>query len=380
MKKFIVLGTGKVGSAIAKDLTTDKKNLVTAVDYNEESLKNLEPFHINTITEDLTSGKNISKIIQDSDIVINALPGDMGFESLKTIIEAGKNTVDVSFAPENPFELSQLAMKKNITAIVDCGVAPGLSNFILGYQTSIVEEVDSFTCYVGGLPFVREWPFEYKAVFSAADVIEEYVRPARFIRDNEMVVKEALTDTELLNFEHIGTLEAFNSDGIRTLITTMGVPNMIEKTLRYPGTVQYLKMLRDCDFFSKDEVDVNGKSIRPLDVSAKLLKKKWQLKPGEKDFTVMKITMDCQHDSKNFRYVYELFDQYDEETQTLSMARTTGYTCSACVNILAKGKFTRKGICPPEFIGEIEDNFLFLKNYLQKRGIEIKITKTELNN
>ena len=47
----------------------------------------------------------------------------MGFKALKSIIKAGKNVVDISFFPEDPFLLDDLAKQKGVTAIVDCGVA-----------------------------------------------------------------------------------------------------------------------------------------------------------------------------------------------------------------------------------------------------------------
>src|SRR5690606_17307027 len=120
------------------------------------------------------------------------------------------------------------------------------------------------------------------------DVIEEYVRPARYVQNGAIVVREALSDPELIDFEGIGTLESWNSDGLRTLIQTMPhIPDMIEKTLRYPGTIEYLRLLRESGFFSQEPIDINGTSVRPIDVTARLLFPQWKLKPGEREFTVM---------------------------------------------------------------------------------------------
>ena len=125
---------------------------------------------------------------------------------------------------------------------MDCGVAPGMGNIIFGHHDKSMKITD-YECLVGGLPEKREWPYEYQAVFSPIDVIEEYIRPARYVQHSQLITKEALSDTELIEFDEIGTLESWNSDGLRTLIKTMShVPNMIEKTLRYPGCVEYLKV------------------------------------------------------------------------------------------------------------------------------------------
>ena len=163
-------------------------------------------------------------------------------------------------------------------AVMDCGVAPGMGNIILGHHDAQMQ-ITNYECLVGGLPELREWPYQYKAVFSPIDVIEEYIRPARYVQNSELITKEALSDTELIEFEGVGTLESWNSDGLRSLIDTMPhIPNMIEKTLRYPGCVEHLKVLRASGFFSYDEIEVNGQTVRPIDLTAKLLFPKWKLK------------------------------------------------------------------------------------------------------
>jgi saccharopine dehydrogenase-like NADP-dependent oxidoreductase len=174
----------------------------------------------------------------------------------------------------------------------------------------------------------------------------------------------------LIHFDGVGTLESWNSDGLRSLIKTIqGVPNMIEKTLRYPGCIEYLRVLRDSGFFSYEAVDVKGVKVRPIDVTAKLLFPKWKLKPGEQEFTVMRVTVDGEENGKQKKYVYTVLDRTDAATQTLSMARTTGYTCTAAVDLVIGGNYSRKGISPPEFLGEEEKNFKYILNYLKERGV-----------
>lgn len=367
-KKITVLGAGLVGGAMAADLSATYD--VTSADANAEALQKLtDKYGLKTVQADLSDPATLRRITEDADLVIGALPGFLGFNALKTLIEAGKNTVDISFFPEDPFLLDDLAKQHGVTAVVDCGVAPGMGNIILGYHHARMK-VDSFRCLVGGLPQVREWPWEYKAVFSPIDVIEEYIRPARYVEGGRQVVREALSDPELLQFEGIGTLEAFNSDGLRSLIHTMPeIPNMIEKTLRYPGCIEYLRVLREAGFFSYEEVDVRGQKIRPVDLTAKLLFPKWKLKPGEGDFTVMRINVSGEENGQRVAHTYDLLDRYDPITDVISMARTTGYTCTAVANLVLSGQFDRKGICPPEYVGASEQNFQTVLEYLRARNV-----------
>lgn len=373
MKKILVLGAGLVGKAMAIDLATTFD--VTAADVNEEALAALHTHNIKTRKLDFSNRAQLAEAIQPFDLVIGAVPGFMGFNVVKAVITAGKHMVDISFFPEDPFLLDDLAKKHNVTIVVDCGVAPGMGNIILGYHNKRMN-VQAYECLVGGLPAVREWPYEYKAVFSPIDVIEEYVRPARYVQNSEIVIKEALSDPEHIKFDGVGTLESWNSDGLRSLIKTMpNIPNMIEKTLRYPGNIEYLRVLRESGFFSYDEVDVKGQKVRPIDLTAKLLFPKWKLKPGEEEFTVMRIRISGEEDNKKKIYQYSLLDRTDKVTGTLSMARTTGFTCTAVAHLVADGKFNRKGICPPEYIGEEAEHFEFVVQYLSKHKVLYTLTE-----
>ncbi|MCG6188471.1 saccharopine dehydrogenase family protein [Maribellus maritimus] len=368
MKKIIVLGAGLVGSAIAIDLS--KNYDVTSVDLHADTLKKFQNHpKIKTIQADLSSSENLKRIVKDFDLVVGAVPGFMGYPAMKTVIQSGKNMVDISFMAEDFIQLDGLAKKHQVTVVADCGVAPGMGNIILGHHNKKMG-VKSYECLVGGLPVVREWPYEYKAVFSPIDVIEEYTRPARFIQNYEMVTKEALSDPELIHFEEIGTLESWNSDGLRSLMQTMkNIPNMIEKTLRYPGCIEYLKVLRESGFFSYEEIDIDGKKIRPIDITAKLLFPKWQLKEGEEDFTIMRIVIEGIENGSPAKYIYHLLDKFDRETQTISMARTTGYTCAAVANLILDNGFSKPGVNPPEFVGEDDGNLTYILKYLEERGV-----------
>jgi lysine 6-dehydrogenase len=369
MKRILVLGCGMVGSTIAADLS-DNFN-VTAADADQRKLSSISHAHnLLTTVIDLRRSAEMAALISEYDIVVNALPGSIGFQTLKQILSAGKNVVDISFFAEDAFLLNDLAKEKNLTAVVDCGVAPGLSNVILGYHYG-KEKLKSFTCYVGGLPFERIYPYQYKAPFSPADVIEEYVRPARIKIKGEVVVKPALSEPELLNIKNVGTLEAFNSDGLRSLLKTLDIPDMKEKTLRYPGHRDTVMTLRDTGFFSEEEIEVNGLKVKPVDVASNLLFDIWKLNPEDDEFTV--LTVSIESDTK--KYNYYLFDRKDKKTGFSSMARTTGFTCTSVVNLMAEGKLKNKGICPPEYIGMDEDNYKYIFNYLFERGVIVELEK-----
>ena len=369
--KVAVLGAGLVGGPMAADLAGDDRFEVTAVDASEAALARLGSKHPGIVArqQNLSDPAAVTELVAGFDLVLNAVPGFMGYATLEAILLAKKDVVDIAFYPEDPFGLDELAKEMGVTAIVDCGVAPGMSNLLVGHVDNLLDETETVLIYVGGLPERRTWPYEYKAVFSPSDVIEEYTRPARYVENGVVVTRPALSDAELLDFPGLGTLEAFNTDGLRTLITTIDAPNKKEKTLRYPGHIEKMAVLRATGFFDEEEIEIGGARIRPLDFTSRLLFPKWKLEEGEVDLTVMRIIVEGRMGGPRVRYVYDLFDRYDEATGVHSMARTTGYTATVALRMLAQGLFSEKGVIVPERIGQESACVQFLLQGLRERGV-----------
>lgn len=371
MSKVIVLGAGMVGSAMAIDMATSHN--VTLTDISKEVLEAVQSENsmLNIQQLDVMNKKDLQALIRQFDLVICAVPGFLGYKTLKAIIEARMNVIDISFFPENSLELDSLAKEMNVTAIVDCGVAPGMDNIILGHYNEKMKLSD-FECLVGGLPKKKKWPFSYKAPFSPIDVIEEYTRPARYVENGVEVVREPLTDCDYVEFEGVGTLESFNSDGLRSIIYTMPhIPNMKEKTLRYPGHVEYIRVLKESGFFSEKKVHIDGLNISPLDFTSKILIKEWKLDEEEEELTVMRVSLKGENSlGQQEEVVYNLHDEYNKETKTSSMARTTGYTATAAANLFLEGLFSEKGVFPPELISKEDRIFNYFLTYLKERNIQ----------
>jgi saccharopine dehydrogenase-like NADP-dependent oxidoreductase len=377
MMKIIVLGGGLVGGPMALDLAEDKDIQVSVADVSKKTLAKFKTHSgIQTVQQDLSDREKLKTLLSGFDMVISAVPGFLGYKTLETIIEAGKNVVDIAFFPEDALTLDSLAKKKNVTAIVDCGVAPGMSNMLTGYGRHLLDKAETAVIYVGGLPEIRTQPWEYKAVFSPIDVIEEYLRPAFYVENGQVIERPALSEPEFIDFPEVGTLEVFNTDGLRSLIKTLDIPNMKEKTMRYPGHIEKVQLLRQAGFFSETPVSIKGQMIRPIDVTAKLLFPQWELKPGEKDLTIMRVSVAGTKDGQKTTYTWDLFDRYDPETKVHSMARTTGYTATAALRLLKEGLFDRKGIIVPEYIGQNDACVQFILDTLKKKNIVYKETIT----
>jgi lysine 6-dehydrogenase len=367
---IVILGAGRVGGAMAADLAKDASFHVVVADRDERRLDALRAaYGVSGERIDLSLASTVRRAVARADIVISAVPGFLGFRTLEAILESGKNVVDIAFFPEDPFALDELARAKKVTALIDCGVAPGMSNLLVGHVAAGLQRTDRVRIYVGGLPSVRQWPYEYKAGFSPIDVIEEYTRPARLVRGGKVEVCPALSELELIDFPDLGTLEAFVTDGLRTLARTIDAPDMIEKTMRYPGHAERMRMLRETGFFSEIPVDIDGASVRPIDVATRLLFPMWQMGEGDEDITIMRIVVEGLGPKGGVRVTYDLVDRYDRATGTTAMARTTGYTATTAVRMLAAGLFSEPGVIPPERLGQDAACTKFILAGLLERGI-----------
>jgi saccharopine dehydrogenase-like NADP-dependent oxidoreductase len=379
MRKIIILGCGPVGKHIAIDLCKDAEFEVTSVDINREALAQLSKEHpIRTRVEDLATKEGVTRAVEDADIVIGAVPGPMGYAMLEAVIRAGKNIVDISYFLEDPFELDELAKEKGVTAVVDCGVAPGISNIILGDHTRRMK-VNRYECYAGGIPKSRKTPLAYKTDFPVLEVFEELSGPGRSIEGGKMVERQALDETMTIDLPRLGTMACLNADGLRTLLHTCAheIPNMFEKNLRYPEYVAQMRIFDELGFFSQTPIQVNGVSVRPIDVTSAIFTPVWKYEPGEFDLTIMRLVISGEEDGKPATYTYDLYDQYDPVTKTPSMARTTGYTCTAVTRLVLDSRFSQTGIIAPEILGRVEGCRESVEKYLSERGVLFEIQRNK---
>ena len=359
----LVLGAGMVGSVIAEDLAECGFD-VTVADINNGALDRVSTRSnggIKVKEADCSDAAIITAMAGDADIVLGALPSWLGLNALQAVIESGRSYCDISFMEEDPRQFDGLVQDRGVTCVVDFGVAPGMSHLLCSYATHILDVCKRLDIVVGGLPVDRNWPWEYKAPFSPRDVIDEYIRPARLVEDGETITREALSETVLMELPGVGTLEAFNTDGLRTLCDTLDVPNMRERTLRYPGHAELMRVLRSGGFFSTDPLQVGDKTIRPIDLTAKILINDWKYEQGEADLTVMRVEAEGSKDDKNVLLRWDLLDYYDPRADQSSMARTTGFPCAAIGRMIAEGMIDSPGVHPPEMFGgnsEVVDRLL----------------------
>jgi saccharopine dehydrogenase-like NADP-dependent oxidoreductase len=353
LRRALVLGAGNIGYAVAFDLSRQQSGEVTVIDADNRRLARLAGLpRVVTRRVDANDAAALRAVAAAHDVVIGALPSALGYRSLQALIGSCPAIVDISFMPEDPLALDEDARQAGTTVIVDCGVAPGLSHMMVGDAVRRLDSCRAVKILVGGLPANRGGPFDYKAGFSPHDVIEEYVRPARIVEDFEIVVRKGLSAIETIEVPGIGALEAFLTDGLRTLTSTVRASSMREMTLRYPGHAAAMRSLREAGFFSKDTIAIRDQRIRPIDVTAALLFPHWAFGENEPDVTILQVLVEGTSRADRIVCSWELIDRYDPATGLHSMARTTAFPAAIVAGLAASGALT-PGVHPPETLGRL---------------------------
>ena len=361
-----VVGAGMQGSVVAQDLVKSG-HAVTVLDNNINLLRQLKKTTKVSAREfNVTNKVKFIRLIKSFDVIVGALPAAMGFYTMDCALRAGVDLVDLSYSPEDPFLLHERAEQEGIRIVPDAGFSPGLSNILIGETYQEFKGIDNLRILVGGIPQKPEPPFNYHVTWSLADVIEEYARPSKIVKNREMVTVQALSGVEEFSMPKIGRLECFYTDGLRTLLKTLKhVKNMEEKTIRYPGHAQLFKTLIDCGFLSEQSVRYRKRLVNIKDVNIEYLRN--ILRGGNKeDLSILIIEIKKGNKKRKFTCI----DYYDRKKDITSMARITAYTGSIITQCIKD--YEHFGIVPPEHLGMDKKLCGNIKAELKKHNIIIK--------
>jgi saccharopine dehydrogenase-like NADP-dependent oxidoreductase len=351
--RILVLGGGAQGRVIAGDLATAlPRAQITVADLRHTTPA--EAGNLKTLEADLSDRATVVRLLGECDLAVGALPSRYGYATMQAAIEAGRTLVDVSFSAEDPLALDDDARRTGVSILPDCGLAPGISNLVIGRAVAERAVPDEITIYVGGVAQDPSRPYGYVVTWSVDDLLEEYVRPARIVKDGAPVEVPVFSGYERLKVDGLGVdgrdqLEAFYSDGLRTLLYTVpGVRSMGEKTLRWPG---------------------HADAIRPLVAAGTFvstIRERCTEQPAH-DLVVLLIRFAW---GGRWERV-SLIDRYDPATGLTAMSRTTALTTSVCAQMVAEGLKPAPGVQPLEKVGRDPRAFEFVRERLAARGVNV---------
>lgn len=294
-------------------------------------------------------------------------------------IEAGTNFCDLG--GNNDVVAAELALDRRahdagVNIIPDCGLAPGMVAVLVAHATQRFEALDEIHIRVGGLPQDPKPPLDYQLVFSVEGLINEYVEPARIVRDGRIVTVDSMTELEELEFPApFQRMEAFQtSGGTSTLPETFfgKVRDLDYKTIRYPGHCDKFKTMIDLGLCSSDAIEVDGVSVKPRRVLGDLLVR--NLPHDGPDVVLVRVEVIGTSGGATRRLRYDIIDSFDPETGLSAMMRTTAFPASIVALMMARGQTTAKGALPQERCIPPD---LFMEE-LAKRNIVVHESLTEL--
>jgi len=379
MANFLVLGAGKMGVVLAKDLIeSNLRNRVTLVDKNPEQLRYGKEFiqskRLVTLERDVEDKKQREVTFKGQDVAICALLHKHSLLVLGTAIEKGVHFVDL--VGENPLarlEHDDQAKKKGITVISGVGLSPGITNICVRRALRLLDETEKALIYVGGNPVRPKPPLSYRIVYATDSLLNFYERKVPILKEGKEVEVEPLSGIEPIAFPpDFPEMECFYTDGLNSLFYTMRGKvkrELAQKTVRHKGHAEGIKTLKECGFFSAKPIKVGNQEVVPRKVLEKLLDSRMKL-GEEKDVTLMRIIVSGEKKGKPETHLFEMIDYYDSEKKYTSMAKTTSFSASIASQMIASGQIQKRGSLFPE---NIFDNELFLPfvQELKKRAVKI---------
>ena len=399
--RFLVLGAGLQGSAVAFDLLQNPEvKEVRLADLRVDALRPfLAPYatdpRLETRALDVKDGAAVRRAMAGVDAALSAVPYYLNADLAKHAVECGIHWCDLGGNTEIVLEqkkLAAVARQKGLTIVPDCGLAPGLVNILAQAGIARMETVDSCRLFVGGLPQTPEPPLNYQLVYSLEGVIDYYTTPSWVLENGKRANRTALSEIERVEFPApIGTLEAFHTAGG---LSTMGfryegkIGRMEYKTLRYPGHAELMEAWRELGFFESKEVEIPGMpaaspasngthaanmahapsvKVRPRDLVIALLKPRLT-KPDGKDLVALRVVVEGKKDGKPAKAGFELVDRADERNGISAMMRTTGYSLSITAQMQVRREIGPPGVWTPDECVPA-DKYL---SELARRGIVVK--------
>ncbi len=367
---YVVLGGGAQGRAVARDLAVRRDTgAVVVVDPFAPRIPAKFRKIRHAPLDALTERGAVARLVREADACVIALPGSIADGAIPDVLPMGTPVVDMSFTPEaaNP-RFDRIARRSGVPLVRDVGVAPGLSHVIAAVAARELGGLTHLTIYVGGLPQKVPAPkgafdFRHAVYFNAEDLMAEYLRPARMRRRGRNAAPDPLapSETEHLKDGSLGTLEAFPSDGLRTLLDSFSDCGwMRELTLRWPGHLTAMRTL-------KKEGRLAEGPTRPSAL-AKTAAELAKAYPAERNPDVLLMEVHAQRGAR--RLDFRLIDR--AQGGLTAMSRTTAFTGAAAAHLLALRRFDIPGSHPPEALGQHDDLAQALLADLKERKITVE--------
>lgn len=376
--KFLVLGSGYMGRAVAYDLAHSKDvEEIRLADIDISQVKEVAEWInsplIKAIELDVSNKNQVLTAMEGIDSAIGCISYKFNYDLSKLAINSGANYCDLggnNTIVNKQFTLDEAAKKARVTIIPDCGLAPGVASVFVAAGTEKFDSLEEIHIRVGGLPQNPKPPLNYSLIFNVQGLTNEYIEIAEVIRDGKITRVEPLTEIEELVFpEPFGKLEAFQTSGGTSTLpkTFLGkVKELDYKTIRYQGHCEKMKTIFDLGFKSEKPIEINGGTTTPRKFLEIMLLKSLTHE-DTKDVTLLRVEVIGFVNEIKKKFTLQVIDYFDEKNNVSSMMRMTAYPASIIAQMMANGTIKKKGVITQEF----NVPSLMMIEELRKRNIPI---------
>jgi len=368
MVHYLVMGAGKMGVVLAKDLIeSDPDCRVTLVDIDFDRLGLATKFigsdRVVPLQRDIEDENQRMEVMEGKDVALCALLHEQSLISLDAAVAKGVHYIDlVGEAPLERMKYDSRAKEKGIAVISGLGVSPGITNICVGRAVHLLDEADKGVVGVGGVPVESKPPLNYRIVYAVESLLGLYERDVLILKDGKIEKVNPLTGLEKIAFaDPFSEMEWFYTDGLNSMTYTLQgqIMDLAEKTIRHLGHVGGIQTLKECGFFSREPVDVDGQKVAPRRVLEKVLDDRMKL-GDERDATLMRINVSGKKDGNPVTHVFEMIDYFDTDKGFTSMGKTTSFPASIGAQMIMSGQITHRGVVFPEnvFDSDLYDAFM----------------------
>lgn len=333
--KVLILGKGKIGEAIA---------------YYLKKVKTVEKITF------FDKGKNV----KDFDILIGALPSEVGDKGLKMALKYKKDLIDISdvstsFYLKNKKEI----LKKGIRVIPGCGISPGLVNLISGHGSVFFDKIDNIEIGAGTL--CGEKKFFFPATWCFEDLIEEHFYGATIVRNGKKIKLPPFAGYKTNNLKGVGDFESYFAQEWSSLFYTLKVKNISFRVIRPVGFFHFFQFFKNYGFLER----------KNLAFAKKIITKK---KKDNLTLAYVKIAGIRKRKKRESFWQVSSFSKATEKMN--SMQKITALVSVVIFKLLSENEIKNKGLIFLENLAR--DKSLFKKIVKELRGDEIKISSSTL--
>jgi len=356
MTAYGVVGAGRQGTAAAYDLARHGGATRLVIADQDGAVARRAADRVNRLLGadaaeaaefNVGDRRALAKFLAPLDVYVCAVPYAFLLPCTRAAIAAGVGMVDLGGHTDTV--LAQLALhpearQAGVAVVPDCGMGPWMNNTLGLYAMELLQAKGAVPRHVhlwdGGLPQDRSQPWGYRLCFNLEGLTNEYDGQALMLRQGHIAHVDTLTEPEAVEFEDLGTLEAFVTSG-GTSTVPFGLEGVLEtydnKTVRYPGHLAAFQAFKELGLFGREPVRVGKAELRPRDFYHALLGPMIESE-GLVDVCVLRARAEGELDGRPVAVTVDMVDRHDPATGFAAMERLTGWHAAIMAGLIAAGE------------------------------------------